>query len=159
MRYKVPQKIDLEDRIFGPLTMKQFGYVFGGGVIDYILFNTLYGLYGLTVFIIAAFVPTVIAFALAFIKVQDRPFGEFIISFLLFSLKPKVLIWGRTPDPAMKINKAPKKDHKIVPHKKIVRSDLDALATIVDARGWSQTEIQGTDVSGQNLSGRVITGK
>ena len=33
MQFPVPQFTDVEDRIIGPLTIKQFGIVFGAGVV------------------------------------------------------------------------------------------------------------------------------
>ena len=33
MQFSVPQFIDVEDKIIGPFTLKQFGFIFGGGLI------------------------------------------------------------------------------------------------------------------------------
>jgi len=33
MQFPVPQFIDVEDKIIGPFTLKQFGFIFGGGII------------------------------------------------------------------------------------------------------------------------------
>ena len=38
MRFQVPQFIEVEDKIFGPLTFKQFVYVTGGVGLAVILF-------------------------------------------------------------------------------------------------------------------------
>jgi len=44
MQYQVPQFIEIEDKIFGPLTLKQFLYLAGGGGLC-LLFFTLLPLY------------------------------------------------------------------------------------------------------------------
>jgi hypothetical protein len=36
MQYPVPQFTDVEDRIIGPLTLKQFGIIFGAGVVIFL---------------------------------------------------------------------------------------------------------------------------
>ncbi len=41
MRYQVPQFIEIEDKIFGPLTLKQFIYLAGGGGLCLIFFSLL----------------------------------------------------------------------------------------------------------------------
>ena len=41
MRFQVPQFIEVEDKIFGPLTLKQFIYVFGGGGLCFVFYTFL----------------------------------------------------------------------------------------------------------------------
>lgn len=69
-QYQVPQFIEVEDKIFGPFTLKQFIYLAGGGGLCLIMFTFL-PLY-LTVLL---GIP-VLAFsaALAFFQVNGRPF-------------------------------------------------------------------------------------
>lgn len=70
MRYQVPQFIEVEDKIFGPLTFKQFIYLAGAGGICLIFF-TLLPLY----FAVICMLPFIaLGFALAFYKVNGRPF-------------------------------------------------------------------------------------
>ncbi len=69
MRYQVPQFIEVEDKIFGPLTLRQFIYLAGGGGL-LLMFYTLLPLY-LTVLL---GLPVLgISLGLAFYKVNDRP--------------------------------------------------------------------------------------
>lgn len=70
MQYQVPQFIEIEDKIFGPLTIKQFVYLAGGAGLCLIFF-TLLPLYLTVVLSIP-----VMAFAasLAFYQVNGRPF-------------------------------------------------------------------------------------
>src|SRR5581483_4105144 len=70
MRYQVPQFIEVEDKIFGPLTFKQFIYLAGGGGLC-LLYFTLLPIY---LFVLLG-IPTMgFAAALAFYKVNGRPF-------------------------------------------------------------------------------------
>ena len=39
MQFKVPQFIDMEDKIVGPLTLKQFAYILGAGGFSFLLWT------------------------------------------------------------------------------------------------------------------------
>ena len=68
-QYQVPQFIEVEDKIFGPLTLKQFVYLAGGGGLI-LLFFTLLPLY-LT--IILGIPIAALSAGLAFYTVNGRP--------------------------------------------------------------------------------------
>lgn len=91
MRFQVPQFIEVEDKIFGPLTFKQFIYV-GGGVGVCAVFFTL-----LPKFLaILLSIPIVaLAAALAFFKVNERPFALLIEDFIKFHIGSKLYIWKK----------------------------------------------------------------
>ncbi len=89
MRYQVPQFIEVEDKIFGPLTFKQFIYLAGGGGLC-LLFFTLLPIY-LTVLLglpVAAF-----ALALAFYKVNGRPFIVSVEHAFGYFFGTKLYLW------------------------------------------------------------------
>ena len=91
MRFQVPQFIEVEDKLFGPLTFKQFIYVAGGVGICVILFTLLPNFFALLIS-----VPIVVfALALAFYKVNERPFVQVVESFFKYHLGNKLYIWKR----------------------------------------------------------------
>jgi len=91
MQFKVPQFIDIEDQIIGPLTIKQFLYLVAGLILLAILWYFL----RLAAFIIVA-IPVVVFFgALAFYKYQGRPFVSLIGSFFKYLTKPKLYLWRK----------------------------------------------------------------
>lgn len=89
MRYQVPQFIEVEDKIFGPLTFKQFIYIAGGAGLC-LLFFTLLPLY----ITIALGIP-VMAFvlALAFYKVNGRPFIVVVEHAVGYFFGSKLYLW------------------------------------------------------------------
>ncbi len=93
MRFAVPQFIDVEDKIFGPLTLKQAIYLAGSigfTVAVYLRFNLF----------IAAVLGTpvlLLAFLLAFIKVHGRPFVNVLTSAVFYAAKTKLYLWKQTP--------------------------------------------------------------
>jgi hypothetical protein len=95
MRFQVPQFIDMEDKIFGPLTLKQFIYVAGGAGIAIIFFTLLPKFFA---FLLSA--PFVgVALALAFYKPNNRPFVFALESMLNFYLGEKLYVWKKIPKP------------------------------------------------------------
>lgn len=90
-RYNVPQFIDVEAKIIGPVTTRQFiisiiacGFVF----IDYKIFNFwAFAILGLTTL--------GIGFALAFVKVNGRPMHFFILNLIETFKRPNLRIWNK----------------------------------------------------------------
>lgn len=88
-QFKVPQNIDMQDRIVGPLTLFQFLYLLIGGMIFYATLKT-----PSVIDLIFIGIPVgMFSLALAFIKVNDQPFSRFILSFIMFLTHPKTRVW------------------------------------------------------------------
>lgn len=95
MNFQVPQFIEVEDKIFGPLTFKQFVYLAGGAgaiFIVYILLPLWLGLW----FILPI---AVLALALAFYKVNNRSFIHVLESGFHYLLSAKLYLWQRKDRP------------------------------------------------------------
>ena len=157
-QFKVPQNLDIEDKIFGPFTLKQFLYLVGGAFFAYFLYLVFVPL-GLVAVGVAVFPIVALTFALVFVKINERPFTHFLMSFASFASQPKDFIWTRYPGEVdIKITsggKAPlrrKEVKKIIEGGEGVESRLARLAALVDARGWSEEE-----VSRGELSGRIVS--
>lgn len=91
MRFKVPKDVDIEDRIVGPLTIKQLGWL-GGGMV---LCIVLYKLFDFQLFIVFAILIVGLSTAFAFVKPYNQSLIGFCGSVLLFITKPKQYLWRR----------------------------------------------------------------
>lgn len=92
MQFKVPQFIDVEDKLFGPFTFKQFAYLGGGAGMVYIVFRFLPGFLA---FIVA--VPIALfALALAFYKINGKPFIFIVNAWLTYKLQNKLYLWKKS---------------------------------------------------------------
>ena len=91
MRFQVPQFIEVEDKIFGPLTFKQFIYSAGGIGVAVVLFLFLPKFFA----IIIATPIVVFGLALAFYKVNDKPFINLVEAFFKYSITNKLYIWKK----------------------------------------------------------------
>jgi hypothetical protein len=91
MRFEVPQFIEVEDKIVGPLTWKQFIYLAGGAgllIICYVLLPSfLFAIIGIPLGALAGF--------LAFHRVNNRPFSVFLESFVSYMRKGKLYLWQK----------------------------------------------------------------
>jgi len=99
MRFEVPQFIEIEDKIFGPLTWRQFLYVGGGiglGVVLFIIGTPfiIFLLFGLPLIAISG--------ALAFYPVNNRPFSFFLEAAINYVRGQKLYLWKKKDDVAHK---------------------------------------------------------
>jgi hypothetical protein len=91
MQYDVPQFIDVEDKIFGPFTFKQFVYLAGGAGACVVAF-----LYLPLIFAIIVSIPVAgFAGALAFYKVNGKPFIDIVEAGFDYLLGGKLYLWKR----------------------------------------------------------------
>lgn len=89
MQFQVPQFIDVEDKIFGDFTLFQFIYMAGGG-----------GFAAMMIFLLPLYVAIIVSLpvvglsaALAFYKVNNRPFVDHLQSMLAFYFNNNLYIW------------------------------------------------------------------
>ena len=90
MQFQVPQFIDIEDKIVGPLTLKQFLYLAGNGALAYV-FYTVIPMTAIGVLIAIAFLS--FGGLLAFYQYNNRPFIRLVSAFFFYYLKPRLYIW------------------------------------------------------------------
>jgi hypothetical protein len=92
MQFQVPQFIEVEDKIFGPLTLKQFLYLAGGAGACVALF--IYIPY--TIIAILLIIPVAgFSLALTFYKINDRPFIDVVQSYFYYSIGSKLYLWKK----------------------------------------------------------------
>jgi hypothetical protein len=129
MLFNVPQFLDIEDKIFGPFTAKQLGWMGAGGVVLLILWN----LFETSTFIVLAIIDCAIVGALAFYRPYNQSLIKFIMSSIYFMFHPQVYVWKRNYD-NMNIRKAPApvKKEKITERKKVSREKIKELAEILN---------------------------
>ena len=92
MQFQVPQFIDIEDKIMGPLTLKQFLYLAAAGAFSFILFFMLQAWLWIALTVIMG----LIAVAFAFIKYNGQPMPRVFASAIKFLWLPKFYLWHFT---------------------------------------------------------------
>jgi hypothetical protein len=91
MRFETPQFIEVEDKIFGPFTFKQFIYMAGGAGLFYVCVKLIPSPFGWFVAIPVG----LFSLALAFYKVNSRPFIEVLQHFITYTFKSKLYVWRK----------------------------------------------------------------
>ncbi len=90
MQFRVPQFIDIEDKVFGPFTLKQFGYMLGAGGLSFLIWTFI----PIKFIAILVIVPVASLFiALAFVKFNNRSFGEILESAFSYYTNAKIYTW------------------------------------------------------------------
>lgn len=130
MQFQVPQFIEVEDKIVGPLTFKQFVFIAGGLGTAYVLWRIL------PVFAAAPLIIGVLGFAaaLAFFQVNGRPFILALEHAFYYLTHPKLYLWNneRAKQPQIKKAAEPSRGSASVYVPKLSDSRLHELAWSLD---------------------------
>jgi hypothetical protein len=101
MKFRVPQFIEVEDKLFGPLTFRQFLYLVGAGALAFVIWSLIP-----VAFFAVLLAGPVLAFgiALAFVRINNRPFMNTLEAGFIYLTKSKLYIWKKVPNkkPAVK---------------------------------------------------------
>ena len=132
MQFQVPQFIEVEDKIFGPLTLKQFIYLAGGvGASVFLWFYMPYKILAII------FIIPLMAFSLAltFYKINNRPFIEAVASAFYFYIGGKLYIWKkRIKTPERQAPEQSQKTKSLLSVPKISESKLKDLTWSLDIK-------------------------
>jgi hypothetical protein len=128
MLFNVPQFLDIEDKIVGPLTAKQLGWLGLGGVVLLVFYNFL----DMQAFIIAAIIVGGIFSALAFYRPYGQPLIAFLMSSVYYIFRPRMYVWHRLPEKIEIPKKGKSKDDVIHERKKISGDKIEELAKILN---------------------------
>lgn len=138
MQYKVPQNVDMPDKVIAGLTLRQFMFLMvAGGIVlvsNYIFVGGIRFLFiPMAVLIMAG------GAALAFLKVNDRPFEVFLVSAAKTFFNPKSRVWLKEVGTEKSNQNQTVKKTENKPQKKRSlseeRSNLKMLASVVDSGG------------------------
>lgn len=91
-QHAVPQNImDVEFKLVGDLTMRQFAYIFVFGISAYLVAQNLGGVFRWPI----ATILGLVGLGLAFVPVQERGLDEWLVNFIKAIYKPTQLIWRK----------------------------------------------------------------
>jgi hypothetical protein len=144
--YKVPQDVEAEDKLLGPLTLKQFIYaiiVFLGLWLTVVLARNAY-----TLFLVP--LPLLPALFFAFmiflgIKNPAQPAESYLAAIVRFYFKPHKRIWNQDGVvETVHITAPPQVRHQYANEitQVEVRSRLSQLSNVLDSRGWAAKDVR-----------------
>lgn len=151
--YKVLQDIEAEDKLLGPLTLRQFVY---GAVAAVCLYLSYFFTTHHAGFMMVLFLPVALATGFfAFPWGRDQPTELWALAKIRFALKPRRRIWDQSGVKELVTITAPKRvatAHGDNLSQDEVQSRLQALASTIDTRGWA---IKNSNISAFSQSAAV----
>ncbi|MFA6304250.1 MAG: PrgI family protein [Patescibacteria group bacterium] len=145
-QFTVPQFIDVEDKIIGPITVRQFVILIVGGLFIFLE----YKLSDITFFLFIG-IPTALLFVIfAFVKINGVPFHYFLLNVGQTFKKPALRVWQRTSASFHRQEKADTSvQAAIAPYvaRSMDKSHLSELALLIDTGGVYQGEGRGQDAN------------
>lgn len=93
-QHAVPQNVmNVEFKLIGDLTMRQFSYVFIGGIAAYLSYVIFIGIFRWPLVIIIALT----GIGLAFVPIQERGMDEWLVNFFKAMFIPTQRVWKKEP--------------------------------------------------------------
>ncbi|RJQ34764.1 PrgI family protein [Candidatus Parcubacteria bacterium] len=147
-RFIVPQFIDKEDKIWGPITVRQFVLVIVGAFFVFLA----YKLADFALFIFETVIITIFTALFAFYKVNGAPFHIFALNFIETFRKPPIRVWQmeyiKTEEHKLKGEE--KKEEVIHAKAPVPSKRLAELSLIIDTGGAYRGEKEANEIN--NLS-------
>lgn len=142
-QFTVPQFIDVEDKIIGPITTRQFIIMLGAAM----LIAVNYKIFDFSLFLFSSVIIFALTIVFAFVKINGRPFHFFVLNMVQTFKRSNLRIWstdmaaeGVIPE---KEEAAPKAEAlpvaRAVGHQ---TSRLEELSLIVDTQGAFKGEMK-----------------
>ena len=137
-QYQVPQFIEVEDKIFGPLTLKQFVYLAGGAGVCLIFFTLL------PLYLTILFSLPVIAFSLglAFYQVNGRPLVVALEHAFGYYIGSKLYLWKQSDAKPQVAPEQTQSTANALPVPKLSESKLKDLAWSLNIKDRTKMGLQ-----------------
>lgn len=135
-QFLVPQFIDVEDKIIGPITTRQFVLLLLGTLLIFIEFQ----LAQFWLFLIESIITVIVVGIIAFLKINGMPFHYFLLNLLQTMKRAKLRVWNKKLSTSelkalAKIAKKDEKDVETFTPKKVSSQRLSKLSLIVNTGG------------------------
>lgn len=137
-QFLVPQFIDVEPKILGPLTLRQFIIV----VVGIVLAVLCYKFADTSLFVVEFLFIAVFVILFAFIKVNGQPFHYFVLNILAVMIGSNIRIWAKDPKIVKAVDNTPEnKQEEFVQKEELKASKLSELSLLLDTGGAFQSNV------------------
>lgn len=140
-QFTVPQFIDVEDKIIGPITTRQFVIM----LLGFIIMAIFYAIFDFSLFATASLLVFAITGTFSFAKINGRPFHFFVLNVIQTLKRPRLRVWINVNDVDFDTGDKQEKDSfdqniEIKKKKRPSLSRLNELSLIVDTKGTYKGE-------------------
>jgi len=138
MQFTVPQFIEVEDKIIGPITVRQFIIM----LVTALLIALGYKIFDFSLFVASALFFFTVGTTFAFVKINGAPFHFFVLNLIETLKKPRLRIWYKddTLRVGVEFDTLPASSPAVIANRKYSQSRLNELSLIVDTQGSYQGE-------------------
>lgn len=145
MQFKIPQNVDIEDKIVAFISFRQLFILLGGGGIAYVVYSATVGRVPPYAYIIPMVIIIVFTVLIAFLKMDNLTFVRMVLLFLERLINPSQRVWRHYAAwPTLldlyeadlqttAVNKGPRKDDNLA----ISVKSLNSIADIVDTQDFN----------------------
>lgn len=144
MQFKVPQNVQREDTIVGPLTFKQLIICAVGGGLTYAIYTILSKENSWAVWILPVLFFGGLTIAFAFVKIHELTFTQYLASLFVYHYLPQKRIWIKgsaevpTPLEEQKPNTSKQAEETKKEKQQETIKKLDSLVKILDNKGMTK---------------------
>jgi len=96
MQAKVPQNVQMADKIVGPLTLRHMIIIGSGGGLAYLVYVILAQNYYWEVWLFPVAFIVIVTLLIAFVKIYNLSFGKFAILFMEYLFLPRKRQWTKS---------------------------------------------------------------
>ena len=134
--FTVPQFVDVESKVIGAITARQFMIMLAGSI----LIGICYKIFTFWIFVILGILIFSISGIFAFAKINGRPFHFFVLNFIQTSKRPNIRVWDNRnsikDQEEIDVEKVTKEQKKEEFEKEALSlSKLSELTLVVDTQG------------------------
>lgn len=90
-QFVVPQFLDVESKIIGPITIRQFIILLSAGLMGVLFFR----LFDFALFLTLIIPIVLLAIVVAFVRINGQPFHYFFINAVQTLRRPNVRVWNK----------------------------------------------------------------
>ncbi len=141
-QFTVPQFIDNEDKIFGPLTARQFIIL----MVDFLMLFAIFKLSTFTMFLVTGIPLFTVGIIFAFARINGVAFHYFLLNLIITFKKPRLRIWSKTYTDAELLflinQKPPPPAVKAYRKGPLVGSRLQEITLVVDTGGVYKPDVE-----------------
>ena len=148
--HKIPQNVEAEDKLIGPLSFRQFIYAIVAAIL---VAGAVFG-FKVSPIVSVLFAPPALLFIiLAFYRRPDQSVESYLVALFGYQFKPRKRKWDNDGIAEHVQITAPKKAENRLSDGRTrtqVKDQLGALAEVIDTRGWSSRGVDSTKAEAED---------
>ncbi len=135
-QFLVPQFIDVETKIIGPVTTRQFFIMMGDAMVCFLFYKLFY----FNTFIVVTILTTVVFGVVAFARINGMPFHYFFLNMVQTLKRPKLRVWAKVPPTEVPEPEKAEEVERTPVKPPLATSRLADLSLLVDTGGAYEPE-------------------